>query len=86
MNLLTLFQCWRGLSVLICHFADEIIPCLELGAPLCAGRTTPRPRRAVHQATLAHSCYIRALCLVYKPCEDGDVREECIIILHLNWT
>lgn len=52
---------------------------------LCA-RTTPRPRRTVHQAELARSCYIRALRSVYKPCENGDFREECIIILHLNWT
>ena len=89
---LCLTRCVR--SVQICHFVDELISDLEQGPQLCAGGwTTPRPRRAVRlcdavhqQARLAHSGYIRALRSVYKPCEDGDYREECIIILHLNWT
>lgn len=70
----------------MCHFVGEII--------IMSGTLTPGSfvledhapvRRAVHQARLARSCYIRALCSVYKSCEDGDFREECIIILHLNW-
>lgn len=76
---------WCVWWVQMCHCADEIIFVTGAGTPALCGRTTPRPRRAVHQARLAHSCYIRALCSVYKPCEDGDFREECIIILHLNW-
>lgn len=45
-----------------------------------------RDRRAVHQARLERCCYIRALRSLYKPCEDGDFREECTIILQFNWT
>lgn len=55
------------------------------GLPALCGVTTPRPRqRAAPQARLTPMLHPGALLgLHYKPCEDGDFREECIIILHL---
>lgn len=61
------------------------MPSLGLDPGFVRADHAPAERRVVHQASrLAHSRYIRALRSVYKPCEDGDFREECIIILHLN--
>jgi len=57
---------WCGRPVPTRHFAAEVMLRLEPGPPALCGRTTPRPRRAVHRARLAHRGYIRALCSRYN--------------------
>lgn len=70
------------------HVAEGVESRLGRESQLCAGVTTPRRRRrrrrAALQARLTPMLHPGALLgLHYKPCEDGDLREECIIILRL---